>query len=469
MNAAHKRPPSLWRHLWAWALVTTTTVWLTLAGVAFYTGHHEAEEIAEGQLQSIARHWLALSPAQWPLPAPGDTEAAPPRDPQAMVPKRSTYTTEWAVLLWQGDTLRLDTHGLATHLPTDLAPGLRTTTLRGEPGTWRLWVQDSADSDAVRRVAVLVPVHAHTALGRDIAEHIVRPALVLLPLVALLLAWALRRGLGPVRRLAGQVARLDLNSGERLPDEHRFAEVEGTVRAINTLVRTLQAQLQRERGFASDVAHELRTPLTALLWQARRALAADPTDSQPSERREALQAVESEARRAAHILQQLLDMARAQGLNAEAQVPVHLSDLAAKVVADHAPAAFQGGRELALQDDAPDAVVTGHPLMLELALRNLVDNALAHTPVGTQVLVRVWREAGDGGPTQGLDVLDDGGGPGPAQPDASGQRQHLGIGLTLVRRIAQAHGARFGPAPTPAPFNHGHRLSWPASATSARV
>jgi two-component system sensor histidine kinase QseC len=363
------------------------------------------------------------------------------------------------LVLWQGGQLRLDSHGVAARLPAELRAGRQSLTLDGLPGQWRTWVQDgpASDADGPRRVAVLAPAAAQAALGRDIAEHVARPALVLLPLVAVLLAWALRRGLVPLRRLAAQVAALDLRGERRLPEERRFAELQGTVAAINTLVQNLQDQVRRERGFASDVAHELRTPLTAVVWQARRAREGDA-----AERDEALRLVEHDALRAGRILAQLLDLARAQGLNPQAMQPVVLADVAAQVLADHAPAAHEGGRELALQNDAADASVPGHPLMLELALRNLVDNALRHTPTGTLVLVRVWCDASG----TGVEVLDDGGGPTPSsRPPTEG---NLGIGLTLVRRIAEVHGAAFGPAePTP-PYRHGYRLLWAAGSDPAK-
>ena len=139
----------------------------------------------------------------------------------------------------------------------------------------------------------------------------------------------------------------------------------------------------------------------------------------------------------------------------------HLAGLDVGLLADHAQAAFEGGRELGLQDDATGQQTHGHPLMLELALRNLVDNALRHTPRGTQVLVRTWRSAN----AYGIGVLDDGGGPTnastPAQPG-----HNLGIGLTLVRRIATEHGAELQPAPPTAEWSHGWRITWPTQAAN---
>ncbi|WP_342133426.1 sensor histidine kinase [Hydrogenophaga sp. OTU3427] len=459
MSASTDATPSLWRHLWWWTLGALLVVWATLIGVAYHTGAHEAAEIADGQLRSVARHWLALPAPLWP--GPEDALAGPPQDPGDVVEhlraaRGGEYHSEWALVLWQGGQLRLDSHGIAGRLPALLPPGHRLLTLDGLPGQWRCWVQEGPASEAggLRRVAVLTPIAAHAALGRDIAEHVARPALVMLPLVALLLAWALRRGLRPLRRLAAQVATLDLRGGHQLPEERRFAELQGAVRAINTLVQNLQDQVRRERGFASDVAHELRTPLTAVVWQARRALGGSA-----GERDEALRQVEHEALRAGHILSQLLDLARAQGLNPQAMQPVALPALAARVLADHAQAAHEGGHELGLQNDAAgDASVPGHPLMLELALRNLVDNALRHTPTGTQVLVRLWQDASG----TGLEVLDDGDGPPPRSTPPAPGHGNLGIGLTLVQRIADVHQASLGPATPIPPYRHGYRLTWPA-------
>ena len=119
--------PSLWRHLWWWVLGTTAAVWLTLAGVAFYTGHHEAGEIAEGQLESVASHWLNLPIEQWP--ARPDTST--PRDAATLTQRHAAYTTEWAVLLWDGPNLRLDSHNLASHLPALEARAMDALRQRG--------------------------------------------------------------------------------------------------------------------------------------------------------------------------------------------------------------------------------------------------------------------------------------------------------------------------------------------------
>ena len=310
-------PRLLRRYLWTWALLTLTIVWLALAAVAYYTGLDEADEILDGHLVSVAEPLLQ---------PPARLLKAPPQS--ATPPARSTYATVYApelrLVVWEDERVVWDTHGIATLLPASLPPGHHTLVLdpARPASTWRVFVADaSADTTTARRVAVLTEMGWRQHLGTDLAEDIVRPSLVLLPLVALLMAWAIRRGLLPLERLSDQIAALDLDAGQTLPEQQPFRELAYTVDAINTLVQRQQLQLQRERRFTSDVAHELRTPLTAMLLQARRAREADNA----ADRTQALQTVEQDALRAGHILGQLLDLARAQSLEALASESIDQS------------------------------------------------------------------------------------------------------------------------------------------------
>jgi two-component system sensor histidine kinase QseC len=216
----------------------------------------------------------------------------------------------------------------------------------------------------------------------------------------------------------------------------------------------LQAQIGRERRFAADVAHELRTPLTALVLQARRAR----YGSGAAEQDQALKAVEQGALRAGRILSQLLDLARAQSLTGDVSEQVDLCALALRVVSEHAALAHELGQDIALEAPEQPLVLPGQSTLLELALRNLVDNALRHNPAGTYVEVRVARDAAG---QVVLSVSDDGGELGDAP--ASDHHTGLGIGLTLVERIAQSQGAQLVRDGGAAPFGKRFALVWPAS------
>lgn len=467
---------SLWRYLWAWALGAVVALWMLLAGLAYSTGYHEAEEISDGLLVSAAQLLLsqpldqprseALKP---PLSAPGAPK--PPAAQPAALPAAlsqhppNAYAPEFHVVVWQDERLVWDSHGVHAQLPPRLALGHQTLslTLQGVSHDWRVYVAESAGSVPLRRVAVFLDPARRDALAADISEHILLPALVFLPLVALMLASAIRRGLLPLQRLSGKIAALDVDAGQTLVPQQPYRELGVTVQSINALVLRLQAQIGRERRFAADVAHELRTPLTALVLQARRAR----NGGGPGEQAQALQAVEQGALRAGRILTQLLDLARAQSLTGDQSEPVDLCALALRVVSEHAALAHELGQDIALE--APESLVLpGQATLLELALRNLVDNALRHNPKGTYVEVRVARDAA-GQVT--LSVSDDGGdfsavrtpGSDTAPDTGTSSNVGLGIGLTLVERIAQSQGAQLVRDGGAAPFGKRFALVWPAT------
>lgn len=457
---------SLWRYLWAWALGAVVALWMLLAGLAYSTGYHEAEEISDGLLVSAAQLLLSQPLAQ-PLlvPATPNPPTVHPAELPAALSQHppNAYAPEFHVVIWQGDRLVWDSHGVHAQLPPRLALGHQTLglTLQGVSQDWRVYVAESTEATAVRRVAVFMDPARREALAADISEHILLPALVFLPLVALMLASAIRRGLLPLQRLSGKIAALDVDAGQTLVPQQPYRELGVTVQSINALVQRLQAQIGRERRFAADVAHELRTPLTALVLQARRAR----NGGGPAEQSQALQAVEQGALRAGRILSQLLDLARAQSLTGDLSEPVDLSALAMRVVSEHAALAHELGQDIALEAPEP-LVLPGQPTLLELALRNLVDNALRHNPAGTYVEVRVARDA-SGQVT--LSVSDDGmdfgdaSKPGGDPDSGSGPDHGLGIGLTLVERIAQSHGAQLVRDGGAAPFGKRFALVWPAS------
>jgi len=432
---ADRPQPRLWVTLWLWVIGALLGIWASLLWSAWYTGHHEADEVTDGQLVAIARMWRAASPGANQAQAPA-IEGDRPR----------AYVQEVAVLRWVNGQLHTDTHGLADALNLRQPPPLGFSERQveghagGGPERWRVYAEGDQD-----RVAVLMDNDHRVDLGRDMALHLARPALLVLPVVALLLGWAIRRGLRPLDHLSHDVAALDVVAGDRLGREHAYREFSTTVQAINSLVDRLQQQARREREFANDVAHELRTPLAAL------ALLAAAAQRDPSPER--LAELEHEALRAGGILSQLLDLARAQRL--EGPPETDLVQLASALVAEQAPAAYAGGHELALQ--APETALRVHapPMLVELALRNLITNALRHTPADTQVVVEVWQN----GREVGVSVSDDGQRPGAPAVAANGGG--LGLGLRLVQRMAEQWGGGLHRDTGEPPMTTRFTLRWP--------
>ena len=438
--SAASRQPTLQRYLLRWAMGAVLLIWLTLLAVAWSTGLRESRKFSDGQLVSVARLWLQTVPA-----------SQVSLDQTVLNAMRHEYLQDVAVMDWLDGRLVIDSHHMAEGLQASDIPahGFATVLHRSPAGDSerRLYTVAIGQDGHERRIAVLMGIEERGELGKDIAEHVAAPALLIFPLVALALWWAIRRGLRPLDQLSSEVAALEGFAGQRLDAEHRFREFNSTVTAINALVDSLQRQAERERAFASDVAHELRTPLAAMTLQA----SAAQVDPSP----ERLAQLEQESLRAGRILAQLLDLARAQRAG-RAMAPVDVGEVALQQVANHAQRAHETDHDLSLSQPDTPVLLAVPPLLLELALRNLIDNALQHTPPHTQVGVEIEQTAHE----IRLSVSDDG-----QQRPAAGtaaDRGGMGLGLRMVERMAEEMGATLVRDQGVAPMTTRFTLCWAA-------
>ncbi|TRO89452.1 hypothetical protein FKB34_14670 [Glycocaulis profundi] len=317
--------------------------------------------------------------------------------------------------------------------------GFADAEIEGE--AWRVY----AVTDAELGVRVLVgdSLRSRQRLADDVALGLLVPALLMLPLLIALIWWSVGRGLRPLdtlaRRLEGRSA-TDL-SPVAMPAPP--AEIRPAVSALDALLDRVRAARERERDFIAYAAHELRTPLAGLKTQAQVARAAGD-DAQARDR--ALQAITRSVDRSARLIGQLLDMA---GLDADAaplrieavSLPGALARIeqdlasvvasrAARIVADLPP---EGG---ALRTDAR---------LLDIILRNLIDNAVRHGPDGGTVRVTARRDHG----RLEITVDDDGPGLTPEDRERVFERFHRaapasvdgsGLGLPLARMAAMRLG-----------------------------
>ncbi|MGB7552236.1 MAG: ATP-binding protein, partial [Chromatiaceae bacterium] len=266
-------------------------------------------------------------------------------------------------------------------------------------------------------------------------------ALLGLPLLAAWIWFATRRALAPIDAIADQVRRREPQHLGPLTPPSAPTEIRPLLGALNGLLARVDQALESERRFTADAAHELRTPLAALGVQASVAARARDT----AERDHALAQIAAGTKRASHLVEQLLTLARLDPNLGITKSLVRLDELAAEVCADQAGAALAKGIQLEL-DAGADARVMANADLLRILLRNLVDNALRYSPVGGQVLIALGTVAGK----VRLTVSDNGPGIPDAQRARALERFHRlvgqetegsGLGLSIVARIAEQHGA----------------------------
>ncbi|MBP6304688.1 MAG: two-component sensor histidine kinase [Giesbergeria sp.] len=448
--------PSLTQHLLLWSLGALALVWLSFVVLGYQTGIEEADELTDGHLASVAALLLNVRASQ-------EVDAAQ-STPRSELPglKKHDYQQSLSVVQWDAQGRLLLLNGSAPQPPFSAAEGfadLQLGTPAADAATWRSFSQwDTARS---RKVMVLLKLDERDDLARDIAGHMIEPGLWLLPVVALALGLALRRGLQPLYALSHDVAALDASSAQRLAPGHAWREFEPVVASINTLLDRQQAALIRERRLAHEVAHELRTPLSSISLQASALRGGLSADAQT----EALTRIGQDALRAGHVLNQLLALAQTSRAQMhETARPVDLVALARTVCADYVQAAWKRNDKIAVTG-AKQLIVQGHTLLLEIALRNLLENALKHTPPHTCIELQLGHSINGAAWVQ---VCDDGARSGGASTAAAADSLHLGH--EIVARVAQAHGAQFSPTPTPAPtpFTTCYRIAFASAKAASR-
>ncbi|MBS0559175.1 MAG: sensor histidine kinase N-terminal domain-containing protein [Proteobacteria bacterium] len=267
-----------------------------------------------------------------------------------------------------------------------------------------------------------------TSLVSDFAFSTVWLLVPIAGATVLIGVWTLRRGLAPLREASRAAAEIGPGTaGVRLPERRLPAEALPLVRAVNQALERLERALDAQRRFAGDAAHALRTPLAVLV--ARLDSAESAAD---------MAALRQDAERLSRLVDQMLAIARLDGLPLDVSGPLDLRVVAASAVSALAPLAIARGVELALTGEAPPPL-RGNAAAVETALLNLIDNAIAHAPPGSTVEVELAAPAS-------VRVMDRGPGVPPGQAAKlfdrfhSGRSGGAGLGLAIVAGVAAAHG-----------------------------
>jgi two-component system OmpR family sensor kinase len=216
-----------------------------------------------------------------------------------------------------------------------------------------------------------------------IAAATLVPIGLLLPSLALVLGWAIRRQLRSLGATTAVIASRPPLSVELLPADGVPLEVSPLIEEINRLLRRLTTAMDREKRFVTDAAHSLRTPLTALQIQAE---ILDGGDG-PEERAARLAQLRAGIKRIIRLSEQLLSHARSQSEIGPITVTSELDSALAEIVAYYASTAQSKGVEVVLEAQSA-ARVYGNTRRLTLIFGNLLDNALRFTPGGGRIRIR---------------------------------------------------------------------------------
>lgn len=439
---------SLRRRLLGLLLGGVSVAWLATVVLSYIDAHHEVDELFDAQLAQAGQALLALASHE------GD-------DIEELGEVAHKYQRRLRFQIWRRDGQLLLRSNNAPDAPLTATDGFAET--RDEDGHWRHFSQWNGDRSL--QVQVSEDHQIRDELIGHIAWRLILPALVGLPLLGFWVWVGTRRGMSALDGVAAQIASRDPQQLQAVEPATAPEEIRPMLESLNGLFRRVEEALEAERRFTADAAHELRTPLAALQAQLQVALRARDA----AERDRSLANLKVGLTRAAHLVDQMLQLAR---LDPERGLPdardLDLATLAEEVCADLGLAILDRELDFNLAA-APGVVVHGQREWLGVLIRNLVDNAIRYTPEGGRLEVTV--ELIGGHPQ--LTVSDSGPGIPAEEREAALQRFRRlglseqpgsGLGLSIVARIAELHGLRLSLGESLPPPGLRVVVTWPDGA-----
>ena len=418
---------SIRRRLLAYLSGGLLALWLATALASAAVALHEINEIADSQMSQLARSLM-----QVPQAAAGSTADLPPAG------GAESSNNGFAIWDKHGTLLLADRYG--REIPFQTASGFHNNRAAWQGNAWRyLYLHDEHSG---RTVAVSQRLKERLSTLTNALWVQLALTFLSLPLLLWLIARGIRRGLTPLDLLAGELAARNAQSLQPV-SEQVPAETLPLVQSLNALLARVAESLAREQRFTADAAHELRSPLAALKVQAEvLAMSSDEAEQQHH-----LGNIHESIDRANRLTEQLLTLARLDPMQAlpDAQ-PIDWQRSAHQALQSVNLQAREKRVQLKLECACGFGQVfppLGNEVLLQLMLRNLLDNAIRYSPPNSHVTLTLA--------ANGLSVCDEG--PGIAAEHLPRIRERFyrlpgqsqqgsGLGLSIVERIADLHGLR---------------------------
>lgn len=412
------RPASLRRDLSLGIVLGVGLLWgaaLLLAGGVL---RHELNEVSDSALQEAAERILSIAVVE--LTNTTEEPAArriSPVGPHDEYLTYAVYDRAGAVLLYSHEAHRRLFSG---------RPQLGFRDRRG----YRLYGLEAVSG--AFRIAVAEPLaHRRETLWHTL-QALALPVAALLPLSGFWVWWLTRARLRPMTRLSDAIRHRGEHDLTPVATPGLQAEFQPLEAAVNRLIAGMARALEAERSFTASAAHEMRTPVAAALAQAQRLvreLAARPEHPRAA-------ALEAELKRLARLVAKLLQLARAEGAGVLREAEADLVPVLALTLDDFAREGAAARLKADLPERAPSRI---DPDAFGLLARNLIENALTHSPPDTPVEVVLQADGG-------LEVRNHG----PAVPPerlarltrrferAGASAPGSGLGLAIADSIARA-------------------------------
>lgn len=348
-------------------IITTGIVWMSAIAWIYLSTRAEVERVLDARLTEAARMVSSLITSQ---------EIDPRRAAQLQAGTailRTSYERQLSCQIWALDgTLVGRSDGAPSSPLTRGSSGFSETSIDGE--LWRVYAFENKDLGM--RVLVGDNLRVRDRLVNDVIRGLLLPASLIMPILAGLIWLSVRKGLAPLSRMAAALGKRDASDLSPLSDASAPSEIRPVINSLNGLFGRVSAARERERNFTAFATHELRTPIAGLKTQAQVALGSDDS----AIRRNALQQIAVGVDRTSRLVRQLTDITAAEADDALPQRGKtnvgHSLSLLADELSPHVPR----GARVSLDEGLSGFWLKIEPGLFMLAARNLLENALLHSP-----------------------------------------------------------------------------------------
>ncbi len=420
---------SIQRHLGISLSIGILVLWLSAAVISSLIVRHELDEAFDSALQEAAQRLLSIAALHTDDPE----FTAQDEDSSAATYQRSIRLSDHAELLTyvvrdhKGNILLISHDADLDTFPEETWVGFRTSP------THRLYAEQATAP------GIGITIADPLAHRREAWLEVISALVVALPLLILMsfgLVWFIvRRSMHSVHAVRSQIESRSGTNLAPLDADDLPTELSPIAASVNHLMDRLRRALESERSFASNSAHELRSPIAGALAQTQRLVAQLPEGDHRSRARE----IEASLAGIAKLSEKLMQLARAES---GALLSTETADLFSviKLVLDEFDRAGEGAKRLHFQCQGAQRFMTRlDPDGMGILLRNVVENALKHSPTASRVDIVVKSDANE------IRVINRGAVVPPADIESlrmrfvrgSAKASGAGLGLAIVEAVTQ--------------------------------
>jgi two-component system sensor histidine kinase QseC len=383
--------PSISKRLFLILVLTTGLVWLSAVVWIFLSTRAQVERVLDARLMEAGRMVSSMVARQEIEP---NLSGALTADLPAHL--HSAYDRQLSCQIWSlkgvliGRSDAAPDQELSKH-----ADGISETVIDGKQ--WRVFAITNTDLGV--RVLIGDNLRIRDSLVNDVIRGLLLPALLILPALAMLIWLSVRRGLEPLRKIAGDLETRQASDLRPIEGVQTAKEIVPVLQSLNGLFARVASLRERERNFTAFAAHELRTPLAGLKTQAQVALASEDRTIRDQALRQIVVGVD----RTGRLVRQLLDMSALEAFDQDERrnsvQPAAILRMLATELADRTKNVTV---EVSPELDAAELSI--EPELFTLAARNLMENAVSHSLPGGVVRCHL----GDVSEGQRVVIEDDG-------------------------------------------------------------